>query len=267
MGTVKHFPVRMAWNNYADTPSLITASSEVSTLPVTFLQNQQIGKVFRSLATTGLTIDIDLGSAKGVTQFAIRKHNLIWDGAGDVFMTLTGSTNAAHSPAGATWGISLQNDDLILHDWAGATHTYQYWRVETADDNNTDGYLEFGYIYLGTYDEFDFPNNQTATSKVDPAVKRSNWDGSFVAFNRTKYRRIDFAMSPVQQADRRTLEGIYDEVGIGKGLFVFLDANNNRDIDGKHRMTVFGSFAGQLKVDHMAIDWHGVDSLVFEEIR
>lgn len=263
MGVVKHFPLRMAWNNFADTPSLIVANSQVASLPATFLQNQQIGKPFRSLAIAGLTIDMNFGSAQGVQQFALRKHNISLAG---VTITLSGATNAAFSPTAVSVGITPAAD-ILLFDWGGTVQNYQYWRLEVEDPGNTDAFIELGYMFLGEFDEFDFPNQNTATSKVDPATKRTNYDGSFVVFTKAKFRRIDFAISPTQQVDRRKLEEIYDEVGVNKGLFVFLDAKNNRDTDGYHRLTVFGTFQGAFTVNHMAIDWHDVDSLVFEEIR
>ncbi len=232
-------------------------------MPVTFLQNQQIGKVFRSTAIDNLTIAVDLGSAQPVQQFALRKHNISLTG---VTVTLSGATNSSFIPTAVSVGITMASD-ILLYDWGGDEQNYQYWKLEIEDPDNEDAYIELGYMFLGAYDEFDFPNNNTATSRVDPATKRANYDGSFVAFNRTKYRRIDFKISPVQQEDRRALEAVYDEVGVSKGLFVFLDANNNRDTDGYHKLTVFGAFAGEFKVSHIGIDWHNVDSLVFEEIR
>ncbi len=263
MGVVKHFPLRLAWNNFADTPSLITANSEVPSLPVTFLQNQQIGKPFRSLAIAGLTIEVNFGSAQGVQQFALRKHNISLAG---VTITLSGATNAAFSPTAVSVGITPAAD-ILLFDWGGTVQNFQYWKLEIEDPSNTDAFIELGYVFLGEFDEFDLPNGTVATSKVDPAVNRSNFDGSFVSFSKTKFRRIDFKISPTQQVDRRRLETIYDEVGVGKGLFVFTDPTNNRDTDGYHRLTVFGAFQGEFKINHMAIDWHNVDSLVFEEIR
>lgn len=263
MGVVKHFAVRLAWNNFADTPALITANSEVASLPVTFLQNQQIGKPFRSLAIAGLTIDVNLGSALAIEQFALRKHNISLAG---VTITLSGATNSAFSPTAVSVGITSAAD-ILAFDWGGVQQTYQYWRLEIEDPDNTDGFIELGYMFLGQYDEFDAPNNSTATSKVDPSVKRESYGGSFTAFQKPGFRRIDFQPSAIQQADRRTLSNIYDEVGIHKGLFVFLDPSNNRDVDGYHRLTVFGAFAGEFKVTHKAIDWYDVDSLVFEEIR
>jgi hypothetical protein len=62
--------------NVVDSATSITADSEVATLPVENLQNQQLVRVYRSDAATTIEIDVDFGQSKVVDFIALIRHNI-----------------------------------------------------------------------------------------------------------------------------------------------------------------------------------------------
>ncbi len=62
--------------NVVDSAASITADSEVATLPVENLQNQQLVRVYRSDAATTVEIDVDFGQSKVVDFIALIRHNI-----------------------------------------------------------------------------------------------------------------------------------------------------------------------------------------------
>jgi hypothetical protein len=93
------------------------------------------------------TTTIDLGSAQEVKALVLYDHN-ITSGA-----TITINGNSANS-----WGAPAFSEsvtwaaDKILH-YLSEAQTYRYWQLQITDTANTDGYIETGEIFLGSYME------------------------------------------------------------------------------------------------------------------
>jgi len=89
-----------------------------------------------------ITLNIDLGSAQEIKVLVLFDHNL----SSAATITLIGADPTLFSEA-VTW-----NDDTIIHYLSAAT-TKRYWHLQITDTLNTDGHIEIGEIYLGSYME------------------------------------------------------------------------------------------------------------------
>ena len=89
-----------------------------------------------------ITINIDLGSAQEVKVLIIDDHNM----SSGATITLKGVDPTIFSEA-VTWV-----DDKIVHYLSVAT-TKRYWQIQITDAGNTDGYIDIGEIFLGSYME------------------------------------------------------------------------------------------------------------------
>lgn len=244
----------------------MSGNSEATSLPWSNLQNQIPAKVGRSGSTTAVNIDVTFDQARAVTQFVLWNHNLTTGGT----VTLIGATNSSFSPAAVSAGVTIAADLPLLWEFASA-QTYQYWRVQIEDSSLS--YIEAGNIFLGPYDQFDLPNFATNLYRYDPSVHRESYGGSTVVFAKTQYRVGEVVLSPMQQADRRTLDSIYQTVGRQTGVYAFIDPLNQRDAqdvsagqDGLHRFTIFGLLGRELAMKHLASDWQEVEALTIKEL-
>ena len=97
------------------------------------------------------TITITLTAEQLINALIIYDHNLtsgatiaLW---GDDAATFDSGTAGAPQVAETiTW-----TDDKILHYLTTADRTKRYWQLRITDTANTDGYIEIGELYLGSY--------------------------------------------------------------------------------------------------------------------
>ena len=89
-----------------------------------------------------ITINIDLGTATEVKVLIIDGHNL----SATATITLKGVEPTIFSEA-VSWA-----EDNIIHYLSVAT-TKRYWHLQITDAANTDGYIDIGDIFLGSYME------------------------------------------------------------------------------------------------------------------
>jgi len=98
------------------------------------------------------TVTVNLGSAQEVKALAIYDHNfsaaatLLLE-ADDAATFDSGGGGSAQFSEALAWA-----DDKILHYLSVAT-TKRYWRLSATDAANTDGYIEIGELFLGSYME------------------------------------------------------------------------------------------------------------------
>ncbi len=99
----------------------------------------------------------DLGSAQALTTCILQDHNL----TSSAVLKLQGHTSDVWTSPSYTNTISIA-DPIIEY----FTETYQYWRLYVEDDDNTDGYVEFGSGYLGTYLQLAITNAQWGSPRT-----------------------------------------------------------------------------------------------------
>lgn len=136
--------------------AVLAASSQVSTLPVAFLQAMQPQKKWRSTGTTEW-ITVELATAVAATAVSLVGHNL---SSGATIRVRSGTTaaNVTASPTGdvtvSAWPTSGKP---TVPNWPNYlslvtfndTTPVRYWRIDIADAGNAAGYLEAGRLVIG----------------------------------------------------------------------------------------------------------------------
>lgn len=263
------YPVRIAYNNLFE-GATITANTQATALPFSNVVSPLFTRVGRAAGLTNqveISFQIALGNTVvGGNLLAIKGHNL----EAGATIALVGATNSDFFPV--TTSIMLTNaEDIITGEFA-ALQTETYWRLQISNQGVTP--VELGYVFFGGYAEFDIPDFATSMQTIDPSVVVRAYGGGRNTFKKTQFRMVEFALSPLQQADRRELEAVYDFTGTAEAVFLMLDPWSIRDsenvvtgLDGLHRLTMLGYLTASYTIDHLARDWFDGPTIAFEEAR
>lgn len=158
--------------NYSDEATSISASSEVSTLPIENLQDRQLVKVYRSDGATDVTIDVDFGQGRILDFVALIRHNITQTGTIRWRLSNAADFSTVQYDSGVVdaWPVVEEFGTLPwgVFSWGGRINPevaaeYQissftvldspvqarYMRIDISDDNNTDGYIEAGRLISG----------------------------------------------------------------------------------------------------------------------
>jgi len=191
----------------------LTASSEVTSLPATFVQNQEPSKKWRTTGCTGESLILDFGVGGTVIDaVAVVGHNLTSDATIRLRIANTvGNLTAApaeDSTALSAWPSSGKHAD---EDWAHELSLIQivnatarrYAQIDFADAANPAGYLEFGRIAVGR------PWQPTANLDLDPAIgfvpidvqEPNSYGQTFTDPRPYAQRQFDLSFSSIDQDD------------------------------------------------------------------
>lgn len=190
----------------------ISASSQVDTLPVGNLQDQQRTKLWRATGCAQEYVDIDLGRVKSLTALALIQHNLSYDGVITLQAGSAPGTSDLMDQAYPAWeplfglgegglgqyglGGYLTPEQVRTFFPAGTLRIIyfhevraRYWRLLLEDADNPDGYLQAGRVILDFY--------RQSSRMVASGMKITAQDPSKVSYSkggqawrdaRTKYR-------------------------------------------------------------------------------
>ena len=211
--------MRIAYNNLFDDGTL-TASSEATGYAVENTQNQRLAKVWRSTDASTQTVVVNLATAQTITVVAVMGHNL----TSAANITLEGNTS--DSWPGATSQTVTYNAGVILKFFTGSS--YQYWRFTIEDTTNTDGYLEIGRLWIGTYMDV------SPSSLLDFTVTKKRSDMVVYGKNRQKFstpgigwREFRLSFPVTANAMIEQIEDMYDDIG-NHGNLIFCNFDTER---------------------------------------
>lgn len=128
----------------------------------TALKDSRLSRRCQTLSDTSQTIIFDLGTAQNINYIDIQGHNI----TAGATMTLEG--NASDSWGAPSFSVSLTGFNQYF-----STQNFRYWRLSVSDASNTDDYLEFGNIYLGSYLQLPYMNK---SQKLPTASLSSSTD-------------------------------------------------------------------------------------------
>jgi len=137
--------MRIAYENLIDAATAPTALTESLLYPIENVQNGRLAKRWRSTAATAQTVVVDLGSAQDVDTMAVLGHNL----SGSAAVTVEAHTSDSWGSPSFTTSMTYSTGAILK--FLGSAETYQYWRFTLDDGSNSDGYVEAGRLWLGTY--------------------------------------------------------------------------------------------------------------------
>ncbi len=130
----------------------VTASSE-SALVALNASELPVSKVWRAVTDAAEWIEFDLGSARSINFAAIVNTNVTATSA--TFRIRGGTTTA---PSDFTQNLPAGQIVRTGSSWASfsSAQNYRYWRLEIDDPSNPDGYVQTGYVVLGTSVDWTF---------------------------------------------------------------------------------------------------------------
>jgi hypothetical protein len=197
-----------------------TANSTETGYSVTNVQDYQLSKRYRATddSTEWVLIDAGTGATVSADSAAVCSHNFSTAGT----FKIQAASNS--SELGTTDGLldeAIAHSTGIMTEFFDAT-TARFWRFYFEDDTNSDGYLEMGRLYLGTYfspeneASFDWP-----LQLVDTSVAKFSITGEVFGDEGNIHRLLTYNFSNIDNDDRKNFATFFEEVKTVKP-FVFL---------------------------------------------
>ena len=201
--------MRISYTNLIDAASAPTCLTTDLLYPAANLQNQRLSKRWRSTSPTAQTVVVNLGSAMTVDTVAVLGHNLESSAA----ITIEAHTSDSWGTPALSAVSLTYNADTILQYW-GSAAVFQYWRFTLDDATNTDGYVEAGRLWLGTYLSID-PSSTLAFT-----VTKQRSDTVAYGRDRQKYategvgwREFNLSFPRTNGSALTSIQTMYDTVG------------------------------------------------------
>lgn len=169
--------MRIAYENYIDTASTLTALSADVGYPIENVQEQRLSMEYRTTDASAQTITIDLGAAMTISVAAILSHNFTSSA------TIVVAANDSDS-----WGSPATSQTIVFNAGIAlkffVSTSYRYWQFQITDPTNPDGYLSMGRLWLGSYITID------PSSLLNFSVIKTRSDNVIHGRNRQKYASI-----------------------------------------------------------------------------
>lgn len=231
--------IRILYDNVIDSATL-TASTTTSGFPVTNLQKEQKGFVWRS-TTTSATVTAVWTSTQTLSAVVLPFCNLTSSST----IRIKLYTNAADSipvldtgiiPSGAytptdLWGgwSNISTSGVNAYNYGGGTYARAWFtstpckKVEIilADSTNPAGYIELSRIVCGSYwspsVDVEFGIN---LSYLDTSEQSRSESGNLITSNGTIHKTMDFNLGSIVETDRNKALSILRGNGLRKPLFI-----------------------------------------------
>jgi len=224
--------IRFCYTNYAD-DAVVTASSEVASLPAVNVQSMWKSKPWRSTGCASEWIKFDLGAAPNILAVILTGHNLT-------------SAATVHVQANATDVWTAPSVDItlawsardILHLWSSA-QAFQWWRFTVEDAANPDGFIDLGRVYVGLAPAPDRNFSTYTRQPVDPTVVSESTDGAESFEDKNVFNTYTFEFAGILVDE---LENLVKAVGLKEYWWVIADYENALEADGKHDLTAYVRF-------------------------
>jgi len=209
--------IRLLWQNHHIDAALDVAS-EATEWPASHLMLPWPTLVHRTTGVTNEWWRWDLGAARHVDYFIFWGHNFT---AG---ATLTLQANAVDSWTSPPLAMSVAR--RAGYAVAEPDATYRYWRLVASDGANPDGFLCGGWAYLGPHFEPRYSFARRTRRLEDPSAVMLSVGGQMSSVERTPYTVIAYEFDAVTDADRATLEAMWQAVGRHREFALVEDADD-----------------------------------------
>ena len=202
-------------NKFLD--ATILATSENPNYVAANMQNTILAKVYRSVADS---TTIKMSTQIKASYFFVLNHNL----SSTSIVTLQGNDTDSWGSPSFEETVNYRSDMCYLNF---AESTYNFWRVViTDDDTGTDGYIEIGSMYLGTY--LQMPGmklDQQLEYKSDSNVSIT-YSGQAYGEERYSYRNPSFNFPFISHDQRKELITMFNNNKNIKPLICLVWAND-----------------------------------------
>lgn len=241
----------IAITNLADAGT-VTASTAETLMPVSRLQNEHVGKRWRSTAEPGYAI-CDLGSSLSIDTVALLGMSA---GAG-----ASCQVRASASDATATGSLSFDSGslsdggqyfdtdyDALIYTRAAPVST-RYVRIDITDTPAS--YVEAGRLFIGLREAFTYnfaPGGGVAWT--DRSRRTKSAGGQTLIFPDNKFRTAEINFDWVTEAQR---EGLWETMALANGnsedVLLILDT----DSDSLPRDSIFGLVVNPIRTSFTGI--------------
>lgn len=251
--------VRFIFPNVADDATLTCSPAELAALPVTNLQVQTRGDVWRSDSVISAQHILgDLSGYQSISAMALVRHNLtatgtyrlrLYDQTGQAGTLLydSGTVTLGGTLLGwgsFSWGTDPWGSDSLqgwpvpyVVAWFTAVLALSF-DLELADTANPDGYLQAARLVLGAYFEPTYNLGETLDMSWREQSKQTRTEGGTLRTDeREPYRRFGFDLGMLTASERTTLMDRLRRAGLRNDLFLSCypedaDADLERDHAG-----------------------------------
>ena len=255
--------VRIIFPNIADDATLSCSPAEVAALPVTNLQDQTRGKVWRSNGVISAQhIYGDLAGYQNCSALALVRHNLtatgtyrlrLYDQTGQAGTLLYDSGTVTLGGTILGWGAFDWGTDPwgagSLQDWPVPYFVVWFdtvnalsFDLQLDDTANPDGYLEASRLVLGHYFEPEVNAGAGLEMAWMEQSKQSRTEGGTLRTDeRDPYRRFALHLPRLTAAERTTLLDRLRRAGLRNDIFLScapqMDSDLERDYTGLVKLT------------------------------
>ncbi|WP_020697419.1 hypothetical protein [Reyranella massiliensis] len=193
----------------------IAGSSEVSSLPVTFVQDSRVEKKWRLTSKVDQYLSIALARPCACDTVAVIGANL---GAGAVFRILgaldpAGLPNTPDFDSGWLGAWPVSGKPILKEPWPVHTNlvrfpnvnAYGYWRIIFCDPGVETSYMEFGRVLIGKAfrPRLNVDINPAIGLESSDVRRRSTFNRTFTDPRGAPSRRMALSLSDVDQDDMR----------------------------------------------------------------
>jgi len=215
--------VNFLWNNLWRSGTIYDPSSEQVSFPAEASQHIWRTYPWRSGVASSDSeqyLCVDLLTAKTCTTIALLNHNF----SPTAVITLKGSDSSTFTSS-TDITLSYAAGNIF---YVGSANTFRYWKVSVLDVDNTFGYIQIGYVMLGTPLEFSRDCSQGwSQRKVDPSTVIYSDGGVPSSLKRSKYVEVNLPFRYMTAADWALASAMFDSIGTTEGCLVLLDYANH----------------------------------------
>ena len=218
--------MRISYSNFIDDleSTAIAASSEDSSYPIEYTQDQRLTTQWHSEDATTHTVIFDLGATTSCSIFAIMAHNLVSGGTvvvngNDVITEVSSVMTWITSDQSSTQTITY-NDDMMVKFVSPISN--RYWQFTFS--GQTQNGIQIGRLWIGDYIDI------SPSSLDDFSVTKKRDDIVVYGKNRQKYASIGDGWRQIQLTFPRTSPTALSSI------FTFYDTV------GKHSSFIFCNF-------------------------
>lgn len=275
--------LRILYNNIIDTASNIAATTTASGYPISNMQTDIKGQVWRSTSLLSNTITIDWATAQTIGVVVLPYTNLsssatinttFWTGAaGTGTNVYTTGTVAAVPYNFSTWGTPATGANAYSYGGGNAVRVYTpsiltnvlSVTITILDASNTQGYIEISRLVAGTYwsptynTEFGLSVEYIDQSSVSRAQS-----GNIITDIAPIHKVLNFTLSYLQKADRNMLLQIMKLNGMRKSLFISLFPSDT-DVEKEFTYQIYGRLSSNPTITHPMFSQY-TSSIAIEEV-
>jgi hypothetical protein len=272
--------LRIIYDNVIDSATL-TATSAAAGLPVTNLQLEQKGFVWRATSTSA-TITAVWDTSKTLNSVVLPFCNLtasatinikVYTNAADVTPALDVTASAGAYVTTDLWGGSAAPSGVNAYSFGGGSYARRWFSTVTgkkleitiSDSTNPSGYIEASRIVCGQYWAPVYNTSFGVTiGYIDNSIQSRTEAGNLVTSTNAMHRTLAFNLDFLTDADRVRLLSILRGNGIRKPLFVSVFPED-ADIAKEQNYQIYGKMTNLNQINHPVYTIYA-SSLNLEEI-